>query len=1489
MSIQPSWALSRRDLANYYNQVRFTHNADDPRAIIPLKPDGHGATLRDSLGNPIVFHEEGSVLTDLDAPWKDDQFNGATLVITSGPNSGVFATIADTRAAAKSLVLHDSLLGGFPIIVDSGTTFEIISPYPTVVYAGDVEVMSLRQGVVEVYTPGTDTMLVQPFPIISLSSSRRSVPASLIFPVTSQVGKNMVYVFSGTRDDIAGSFGGIFRVGKTPWGVEGRFSGFVMLDDISSFSQAAGYPLFPNRIQYQNTITGRVDQGAMINGNDPRYGEALLKRRLPRNQPKRVPIYGRFLEGQDVKGHHFNDYGYLSGKVLDYVPGLVNLLVYPPHGGQNGYIFQSKKTKVYKTDIVKTRERYFAQSKEEKKRGDTAVKMPGAKRVIRFRLCIAQVANGVAPGNKWDVAVWIADECFEKPIKPFVPPTSHRALQAVALAEPPTDSTELDLSVADAGNINNALFEVTDPALVQNSQPFVRINAEGEEEGYNTSGALPVFSEIADHAVTHDIRVGQLKVVRKDGTDYAEFILKFNEAEGSSLLTLEDLKLYTSSVPAQTTTDIGSLGILRYDLHDGGAQAVLLDGERNSGNGSGALRVYIPWANFAGAESSDYVYLYSAFGMSDTGYEEWGISGAGTNTPLPAPRFIVTELGTLPGFVAELPAAINASGQIVGSCSDGTGGFRAWIWKPDVGMRPIPGLENNNSKAHAMNDSGHVVGVYNIPPNYGGWGRGFFWSQSTGIVDLGALSEGSYAYPYGINNHDEVTGMADTPGQVGFYWNRVTGITQIPTYDRSYPGYGSRINDSGLVLVNQWGRWAQIWNSKTGVYANLPRVMGFEGVYTGVDINDSGAILQLVSNSPQHHGFITNTGDVRDLGSNYLPHSLNNRQQVIGGSGRLWTNGRWIALSSLMAPSSNEEPALSGINDRGQICGRITREDKVIAALFTPESAPGTSHGDDPFEERIGPKVVAQRGLPAAGAGLGVRYGSFVDPATNLQDQSVFFGYLNGVGVNEANNEGIWRATSDSVMLLARKGEGAPGAGNGGVFGSLGIPAMGAAGDVAFSALLDGPGIDDSNGKGVWSGSITSNIVGLVARQGSPAPGTESGVLYDSFDNPVINGRRKIAFLASLSGHSVDDVNRRGIWAGSIGELALVARTGQRAGGPESDVLYADFNDVMVTDSDEVVFTASLTGPSINAMNGVGIWAAGTAGNLRLIARQSDIIQSVGGSRHAIEQLELFAATGDEGTDVKIGEPMFRAVFSDGTEAIFDATASPQLLAPSFIEHPTPQVVVGADSTTFNVKVAGTPPLTFQWQFNGATIPNATSAVLTLNDVRITQRGLYTATVSSAAGSATSTGAILDVIPTTFGDWRIIHFPSELDDLSKSGKEADYDRDGISNLLEYAFGLDPQSGDAKGLPEARVSHFGGMLYLDYSFRFAPHATDLGFNVEVSDDLELWDDSPDHAESVGSPVMNSDGLVETWTFRLHEPIDSFLGSRKFVRLRVTISQ
>jgi hypothetical protein len=82
---------------------------------------------------------------------------------------------------------------------------------------------------------------------------------------------------------------------------------------------------------------------------------------------------------------------------------------------------------------------------------------------------------------------------------------------------------------------------------------------------------------------------------------------------------------------------------------------------------------------------------------------------------------------------------------------------------------------------------------------------------------------------------------------------------------------------------------------------------------------------------------------------------------------------------------------------------------------------------------------------------------------------------------------------------------------------------------------------------------------------------------------------------------------------------------------------------------------------------------------------------------------------------------------------------------PSLTQQPSSIAVQAGQGAAFNVTATGTTPLTYQWFFDAATIPDATNSLLQVQNVQTTNAGRYVAVVTNVAGSATSQVAVLFV------------------------------------------------------------------------------------------------------------------------------------------------
>jgi endonuclease/exonuclease/phosphatase family metal-dependent hydrolase len=101
--------------------------------------------------------------------------------------------------------------------------------------------------------------------------------------------------------------------------------------------------------------------------------------------------------------------------------------------------------------------------------------------------------------------------------------------------------------------------------------------------------------------------------------------------------------------------------------------------------------------------------------------------------------------------------------------------------------------------------------------------------------------------------------------------------------------------------------------------------------------------------------------------------------------------------------------------------------------------------------------------------------------------------------------------------------------------------------------------------------------------------------------------------------------------------------------------------------------------------------------------------------------------------------------FGSTNSAAATLTVNPLILPPSLIASPTNQTVIAGGDVAFMVTASGTPPLAYQWQFNGTNLAGATGTQLLLASVTPAQAGSYLVVVTNAAGATSSPPATLTV------------------------------------------------------------------------------------------------------------------------------------------------
>lgn len=93
---------------------------------------------------------------------------------------------------------------------------------------------------------------------------------------------------------------------------------------------------------------------------------------------------------------------------------------------------------------------------------------------------------------------------------------------------------------------------------------------------------------------------------------------------------------------------------------------------------------------------------------------------------------------------------------------------------------------------------------------------------------------------------------------------------------------------------------------------------------------------------------------------------------------------------------------------------------------------------------------------------------------------------------------------------------------------------------------------------------------------------------------------------------------------------------------------------------------------------------------------------------------------------------------------------------PAITTPPQSQAVLVGQTASFSVAATGTPPLGYQWLFNGTNIAGATTNPFTLANIQLTNAGNYSVVITNITGSVTSSPASLTVLftnPVIFAQW----------------------------------------------------------------------------------------------------------------------------------------
>src|SRR5262245_26387564 len=122
-------------------------------------------------------------------------------------------------------------------------------------------------------------------------------------------------------------------------------------------------------------------------------------------------------------------------------------------------------------------------------------------------------------------------------------------------------------------------------------------------------------------------------------------------------------------------------------------------------DGGGTPRAYL-WTNASQTQTDLGIANSSANGVNDAGVVVGALTSSGVTHGFRWANGSTTDLGTLSGFTGSSAADVNTSGQVVGTCTGGSGSAtRPFLWAGGP-MSDLGTLGGSQSSAAAINDGG---------------------------------------------------------------------------------------------------------------------------------------------------------------------------------------------------------------------------------------------------------------------------------------------------------------------------------------------------------------------------------------------------------------------------------------------------------------------------------------------------------------------------------------------------------------------------------------------------------------------------------------------------------------------------------------------------------------------------------------------------------------------------------------------------------------
>ena len=318
----------------------------------------------------------------------------------------------------------------------------------------------------------------------------------------------------------------------------------------------------------------------------------------------------------------------------------------------------------------------------------------------------------------------------------------------------------------------------------------------------------------------------------------------------------------------------------------------------------------------------------------------------------------VTDLGLLPSKEESVPAAINGQGLVAGTSSANASGEAAFRYNPN---NPAPmedigqSIRGIISRGFGINNTGVVVGdsAFIAASTTDSPIRHAALFSNGSAKDLGTLKKQTFSRANSINGFNQVVGFSgpalDSPKSRAFFWSTSTGMVDLGTLGGAY-AQAFAINDSGSITGN-----SQLRSSATTtetVHAFLsPSPVGASAIGMR-DLGTLGGTFSygMAINAKNHvagystvnkvdsrvHAFWFNGNGMKDLGS-LAPNSSNPLEDQSVALG-INSSDRIVGYTYLPAINANTDPAVQpGTSPVRQVAfvwaqGAMTDLNKLIGA-----------------------------------------------------------------------------------------------------------------------------------------------------------------------------------------------------------------------------------------------------------------------------------------------------------------------------------------------------------------------------------------------------------------------------------------------------------------------------------------------------------------------------------------------------------------------------